>query len=503
MRFPISRPVVRLAPQPARGRLALLGFLMLLVLTSPLPAQQRPSPAFLAGTHVFRRILLDMKMTALTSFEQMMQAPQSSILIVHGNPRSGKDLHDWTSISLVEFLDKGGAVLFASDEVVKQPALHRDLVRLTGYEITGRTILNNNPEHHYLSAQCPLLRPHPNANPNLFAGAGGQGGLSRVATNRPSHLRPASETLRAPTLAYLPPGCYDEDEPILDDWQKPSAKDYVFAVRGDMRIGKGRLLLLADHSLFINAMMMQGDNQNVEFTINCLDYLRETGGPRRDKVLFLEEGKINSNFNIPLKDMPGLSDKAIRTILALLDGPEGVLARLEDHDAYNRAIVEVMAKHNITRGRIEYAVIIALSLLLLCYVCLRLLRTRGYRPDPGIPLTATAVEGLSDKPLLEQRQRELLWKNNVWENARRVARQAFLSAGVQPGADPRRPPSIKVQGGWWSRWTRSTRIRWLWRLAFDPRPVRVRTGDWSALMNEFEQLRADLASGIVQVGKAA
>jgi hypothetical protein len=106
-------------------------------------------------------------------------------------------------------------------------------------------------------------------------------------------------------------------------------------------------------------------------------------------------------------------------------------------------------------------------------------------------------------PLLEQRQQELLRSGTVWESARRLARQLFLSAGVQPGVNPRRLPRITIRGGWWQRWRRTTRIRWLWRLAFDPRPVRVRPREWFALMGELEQLRADLASGTVQVGKAA
>ena len=118
-----------------------------------------------------------------------------------------------------------------------------------------------------------------------------------------------------------------------------------------------------------------------------------------------------------------------------------------------------------------------------------------------MPARATATSpGLTTwQSLLAQRHREMIQTANLWDNARRLARETFLAAGIAPGARPRSLPRIAVPGRWWQRWKRVTRIRRLWRLAFDSRPVRVWPSAWSALVEELEQLRADLARGTVQI----
>ena len=137
--------------------------------------------------------------------------------------------------------------------------------------------------------------------------------------------------------------------------------------------------MLADHSLFINAMMMpdDSDKDNIEFTVNCLRYLQ--GEDRsRNQVLFLEEGRLNSNFKVPLKEIPGLSDKAIRALLATLDDQ---LAALEEQDAYNRTIWDWLQQHGVTGDRLRNAGVIAGTILLLAYACFRLMRMRRSAPS--------------------------------------------------------------------------------------------------------------------------
>ena len=69
-------------------------------------------------------------------------------------------------------------------------------------------------------------------------------------------------------------------------------------------MGNGRVLVLADHSIFINEMMLPSDNGNVEFTYNCLEWLRGDPKDGRNQVLFVEDGTINSRFEVPLKEVP-------------------------------------------------------------------------------------------------------------------------------------------------------------------------------------------------------
>jgi len=55
----------------------------------------------------------------------------------------------------------------------------------------------------------------------------------------------------------------------------------------------------ADHSVFINAMLVQNDNQNAVFAYGCVDWLTENG--KRKHVLFINEGHLQSRFDTPLK----------------------------------------------------------------------------------------------------------------------------------------------------------------------------------------------------------
>ena len=65
-----------------------------------------------------------------------------------------------------------------------------------------------------------------------------------------------------------------------------------FAV-GAQLAGGGRLLVLADHSIFINDMMLQTDNDNIPFAFNVVRWLTDAGnGQRRTDVLFYDDGQI-------------------------------------------------------------------------------------------------------------------------------------------------------------------------------------------------------------------
>ena len=54
---------------------------------------------------------------------------------------------------------------------------------------------------------------------------------------------------------------------------RPSKREApLFAVGGT--VGKGRVLVLADHSIFINRMILPRETGNLEFAANCLHWLR-------------------------------------------------------------------------------------------------------------------------------------------------------------------------------------------------------------------------------------
>jgi hypothetical protein len=484
---------------------------LLLIGLSKAPPPPSFSPAFLQGTHVFRRILQDVGFQALVDKELLFNQPGQKILIVHGNP--GNALPGYAGL-LKWFVANGGAMLVASDQEITSLSLTADLELLANVAIKGELVrcLLDPPSRYRDNEFCPLLRPLP-AGEEFFRSN------LRVATNLPSWLKVKEGGLPEgiKRLAELPDGCglYRESPTGVTYRGYPrwlSKDDRLFAVGGE--VGQGRLLVLADHSLFINAMMMPTDNNNVEFTYNCLNYLRTSAGEvRRTQVLFLEEGKVINSFNVPLKDVPGLPPGALNALLAKvadhLAELEEPRPELDGQNVFDHSIVSWWWQHHVGPRHVITGAIVLLTLALLAYGCLRLVRAHGFRPEPTVPLAAEASAAVAPTAaLLDQRQQALLQLGNLWESGRALARQVFASAGgvdEPPGlSGGTGPPRIMVRGGdWWQRWRRRRQVARLWRLAFAPTPVRISPGAWPALVAELEQLQVDLAHGVVQVGTEA
>src|SRR5262249_27892627 len=144
---------------------------------------------------------------------------------------------------------------------------------------------------------CPFLDEAKSGQvPNLFATRAdlpantrersrpGTAKLERVATNKPSFLERSKEL---PTIAFIRPQCRLESEPR----NNPIRGDIHFAQAKRYESG-GKILVMADHSIFINQMLIppERDNDNLEFTMNTLDWLViGPDGQRRDRVLFIDQ----------------------------------------------------------------------------------------------------------------------------------------------------------------------------------------------------------------------
>jgi hypothetical protein len=471
--------------------------------TLPASALDPPLPRkkFDEGSHVFRRILFDMGVTALDNADQLDDSPEKTILIVLGDP---KDTLPARPGWVAGFVRKGGAVLYASDQRVSSDSLRHGLAKLAGVSIDGRLLYSNAPieqngEPSYrMSMYCPFLNAPPPPADFLLRDPHAVPGLDAahllVATNLPSFLNIVPSDLPQPIekLAYLPANCTTQ----VGRQGDVRGKSQLFAVGGELGTGHpmGRLLVLADHSIFINKMMKQPDNGNVEFAFNCLRYLR---GPekQRDRVLFVEEGTIIADFNIPLKEIPELPEKALRVLLATF---EERVAHLEDTNFFNNLIDSVLDHHTFSNDRLLRWALVALTLAVMIYVIFRLTRSRGLRPEPGLPLLNDALPKQSAPTLHAQRQAGMLQSGSLWECARGLARQVFTAAGVEPATDGK-VPRFAVPGGWWQRRQAQRRLARLWRLAWGASPQRVSLARWPHLLAELRDLRAGLADGSVRL----
>src|SRR5262249_5411195 len=153
-------------------------------------------------------------------------------------------------------------------------------VRVEGERVRMRS--NNTPGCYRGLRDCPFVEPA-NAGPRLFANL-----RPGVATNLPSYLTIAeAENGRAlNTLAEFPPRSVRVS---VRGGEFGRITPFPFAAGGEW--GEGRVLVLSDHSVFINDMMLQGDNSNIDFTYNCLEWLRD-GPEKRTHVLFVDEGSV-------------------------------------------------------------------------------------------------------------------------------------------------------------------------------------------------------------------
>ena len=474
-----------------RAGAAVLGALVLTSLMALAAPAQTVSPqqdtAFLEGTHAFRRILHDrgfQKFLPTKNSEDLADSKHTLVVIL-GDTAPLAELFEEPD-GLKEFVHNGGALLVATDR-----RSHDILKRTFGIAVKGeRLSLSQDLEGYLGNRECPFLEIR-NGEPNLFRSVEVPDGPEspQIATNRPSYLEPISSynPKELPVLAELPRGCrgsrtyFRRSRP----W---------FAVGGEY--GQGRLLLLADHSLFINNMMLRSDNGNFDFAFRCAEWFREGPPTGRDQVLFLEDGNPCTDYDLPVPiALPSPSTLPLLPPEALVPLVNQTLQVLERDNVFDQLLLEAMGgKKNLWMG-----LAVLLSMALALYGLVRLLQFQ-YRRDPIVPSfpRLLAKQGPAG-PLIEQRSREVLREGNLWEAARTLARHLFESALPEKELACGTQPVVEVPGGWWQRRRWQGQIRSLWQLAHASVPRRVSSRRFAALSADVRRVQAALAAGTLHL----
>jgi hypothetical protein len=259
------------------------------------------------------------------------------------------------------------------------------------------------------------------------------------------------------------------------------------------------LLVLSDHSIFINAMLWQYDNDNFDFTQNIAKWLKDG---TRTHALFIEEGEPKTTFpDLPLQRPPlPPPDK-------LVEAFDKGLANMEEDNWFNKATGGFVDKLNSTKK--VGALLVLLTILLGVYGLFRLGMAR-HQFEPRVPLLSEGLTQLLPRVgILDQRHRQMLRSANFWEAARSLAQQSWetlLGAALPalnrtPGSTALPRPPLRVKGKWWQHWTLRRQIRRLWRLAYGNRPQRITPRKLTRLGNEMKIIQAALADGTLQVTK--
>jgi hypothetical protein len=437
----------------------------LIVSTVSPAAAQQPRRVFGEQTHAFRAILNEVGLKPTRDRAALADRPGQTILVVLGRTN---DLDQLLTRELTRFVQAGGAALVATDRATNIPWP-------LNYGVAGQYV-SAEPDQSYRGElrECPLLVEEPSAGGRhaLFAGLPEP---PTVVTNRPSFLArwgPLPTVARLPTQGFRTIGK-----------MRIFPEQLHFAAAGDW--GDGRLLVMADHSVFINDMMLQADNDNIAFAFNVARWLSDNG--KRTEVLFYEDGAVQTDFNVSLDFTP-----PIPPVEALVPLFNQVLVEMERENIFNKTLLQLVPHRALMR-----TLLLLLTVGLLVVGVYRFLNAKfrtDLRPAAAPAAAAPAV------PQLERRHQALLARGNVAEAARELAYQSLAELGPapEPGAPP---PRVEVAGSWWERVVWVRRVRRLWALAAGG-AGRVTPAALKALPAALRELHDAAAAGKVRLAGA-
>lgn len=438
------------------------------------------------GTHAFRRILYDHGFRALKEYGDLTYEPARTLLVVLGDLDVLAKVKEDMPGGLETFVRKGGAALLASDRAVKDDSAREQVLAVAGVTISGETQHNAVERYHEMNF-CPRIRPVPGGGLGLFANVGFDGrGEHYVYTNVPSKLVWGRFPGGVRPVAMFPHGTFGEQP----RWQPGPP---LFAVGGDL--GEGRVFVMADHSVFINQMMLPHDTHNVEFSYNLVRWLKDG---QRDRVLFLEDGTVQTKLDIPMKSIAIPPEEAVKMLFArrneILVEAEHVLTRLEDENAFNNRLLSALENAGLRPNRLVRLLLLLGTLIGVLYLVYRIGIRARFRHDTSVPLLVPALgKGLSEEPLIEQRQQILLQSGNLREPAAILIRRWFARLGVDATLEAE--PKFEARGDWLERWWLVRRLRQLWRLAAGRSSSRVTPAELWRLQRDLDALRSQWERG--------
>jgi hypothetical protein len=449
-----------------------------------------PIPVDGGGTEFFR-LLLDYRGIKPITERELSSVQQHQwgdiILISLGNPFGGGNRHLAPLNHLGPASERGG-VLIATDTGLSE------LLSVTGAQLMSsgeRVVCRDNLAIHRDEETCPYLVPVPSVNPKatlqLF------NGLSRIATNSPSYLKITGwgGDFQHP-LARFPRNCrFGFQERALPE-------NALFAIGGegpdDWNSNAYRLLVMADHSIFINQMLLEPGTHNLELTYRVIDYLQ--GPHKRKRCVFFEDGRLVDHFDdlrrayakqnqmpLPQVNLWGMQDK-------LTDFGNAIVDRLQTNNAHNNLLLGSGDQQRSLSIIARFLLILAAAI-----ACLFLLRRAWGARKPGDLPPPPTVAGVPTGPpgVFDRRQKELLRRNNVYEPVRDLVREFFASIGVHDDGK-NRPPKLVISDVVRKPDSLRTAIKDFWKVAFGP-PQVMTVNRWRELEPFLERLRQAHADG--------
>jgi hypothetical protein len=443
------------------------------------PAQEKEIRLFFEGPEVFCHILHQLDLQPLARIDEIGADPSQTVVILFGNPRILREKELWP-MELAEFAGRGGNILIATDHPYEG----------FGVKVTGTKIVQREGRPYGDDPRCPWLpyqmregfevgaeRNHP-----IFFGLN-----KGLATNCPSHVR--SVDANSPLMRLLDfPG---EARPVIKRSGKPvgymAGTSMYFQPGHDLRLA-GRVLVIAGHGVFMNGMMLQTDNDNFDFAINMVRWLREGSKRPRTKALFIVDGTILNNFNMNLSPpAPPIPVPTVTWFNRLIRG-------LEDERFFHQALGNLLDGDWNPLLRVLFGVT---TLLLVGYGAKKLLQGR-HAPETAAPSMVGAPVIIDVvAPALEARRQAVMRKTDYGTPARTLVHDWFQhELDIAPeqwhasGA-----AEFQVLGSIWSRWRLKRQASFVLRLASAAEPTRLSRHEFFRLISALQDLGCALRDG--------
>jgi hypothetical protein len=432
------------------------------------------------GVEAFRLILHGSGLKPIQELEDLeAKAPENTLIIVFGRLDVLKAIDDTLPRGLKGFLGNGGAILIASDRAASAQFLQQEFK-----VVPSETVVHNRNAGKAFGGKdtFPFITVFPHPRHPLFRG------VKQLATNAPAYLIQQQQVAGLHVLARFTEGCTDDR-----GWQLQG--NPVYALGNDAAVGTR--LILGGHGVFMNDEMYNKDN--ILFARNCVDWFTRSkdGKKIREEALFYLDGDIIKKFKVPLRRLPLPPLPTIQKINRLI-------GRLEAENFFNKfaltlagppGVEDKATRMTIGKERILRWLGIGLGLVVLLHLFRKLWGSQFAR-DPRVLLLASnnVSEHVSTEPLIEQRQRGMLYEGNLWEAARELARQCFTEYADRALSSPPPRPEVVVRGSDQRRPTFVKRVRQLWDLAYGP-PTPVPALQFRHLVGDAEEVKEALASG--------
>ncbi|MCE9564832.1 MAG: hypothetical protein K8U57_22590 [Planctomycetes bacterium] len=475
----------------------------------PTPARPVEIPA--DGTELFRALLdragvKPIKEQDVWNLHEMwnLHGSRDYIVIVLGSTHHGRHGNGIDFVQQV--LKNGGAALIATDTSLN---LDRFVWGQQRAEVAPARIRCKNPDlvHNVIQPdgslqpqwECPYVIPmaslkeHRNEfrNPltHIFSGDGMEiKPLTRVATNNSSYIfvDQFQGEIRQP-LAKFPKRCLAVRTDQFRFVEPERIDDALFAVGGYGPNGVDdrtyRFIAMADHSVFINQMLIEPGTENLELTYRVIDYLQ--GPEKRKKCLFIENGRVIDRFDglrqafaKPKPQMPMPNPKAVQD--KVVDMGNRLIDHFETNNMLNRGLLQIFKLPSIARFFLLLLMVYATWFLLK-----RMFSSRKPTDIPPSPMVAGVPSG--PPGVFDRRQKELIRRNNIYEPVRDMVREFFATVGVHGEPGPKCPKVVISRA---VRKPESLRlaVKDFWALAFGP-PQEMTVNRWRELSVYLDRVR--------------